>query len=275
MSPAHAPSPVPASGYVVVAVGGTDPAPAARWAAREARRNGATVHLLQVARTVLALEPGRAALRAATAACHEEGGEHVAVRSEQVVGEPTEVLTEAAAGARLVVTGRRGSTSWHGSTSVSAALAARTDAPLCVVPPSWSRRRHHLVAVGLAPGRPDRLALTEAVRRARLEHAVLRVLVYRTSSLAPGPEEDPRVLRRRAEEVLAECGGDACDVEVSVDTGHPSSQLLAVAPTADLLVLGRRRHGGDPLTFLGPVARAVLPWADCPVVLARPEPPGN
>ncbi len=258
-------------GSVVVAVGGPDPRPSARWAAGEAARTGATVHLLQVARNELALEQGRAALRTATAACREEAGDDLVLRIEQVVGDPTELVLGASSRARLLVTGRRDSASWHGTASLSAALADRAGVPLCVVPPSWSARRHGLVAVGLAPERPDRLALTEAVRRARLERAVLRVLVLRPGTLAPEHDEGPEALRRRATQVLAECGGDACDVEVSVDTGHPSSQLLAAARTADVLVVGRRLHGGDPATYLGPVARAVLPWAECPIVLSRPD----
>ena len=258
-------------GRVLVAVGGSHPGPAARWAAREAARGGGTVHLLQVAATALAREQGRAALRTAAAACRDEAGDRVTVEAEQVVGDPAEVLVAAAPAARLVVTGRRDSTSWHSTSSVSAALADLTDVAMCVVPPSWSAPRRSLVAVGLDPERPDRAAVTEAVRRARLARAVLRVLVNRPGSLAPDPAEGLDELRRRAHEVVTECGGDACDVEVSVVEGHPASGLLAAARSADLLVLGRREHRGGPATYLGPVARAVLPWAECPVVLSRPE----
>ena len=271
-SPATAdPTHAPPRARVLVAVGSSDPGSAARWAAREAVRGGSTVHLLQVAPTTLARELGRTALRTAAAACFDEVGARVRVEPEQAVGHPPEVLVAAAPAARLVVTGRRDSSSWHSTGSVSAALADLTDVAMCVVPPSWSAPRRSLVAVGLDPDRPDRAALTEAVRRARLGRAVLRVLVHRPGSLAPDPAAGPDALRRRAQEVLAECGGDACDVEVSVDEGHPSSGLLAAARTADLLVLGRREHRGGPARYLGPVARAVLPWAECPVVLSRPE----
>ncbi len=95
--------------------------------------------------------------------------------------------------------------------------------------------------------------------------AVLRVLVYRPGSLAPDHGDGTDDLRRRAHrQLLAECGGDACDVEVTVGAGHPASQLLEVAASTDLLVLGRRRHGGEHATYLGPVARAVLPGRSAP-----------
>lgn len=257
---------------VVVAVGGTDPGSPARWAAREAARTGGTVHLLQVAPHDMARAAGTAALRTATAACHDEAGDRVTVEVEQVVGDPAQAVLDACPDARLVVTGRRGSTSWHSSASVSADLAGRAHRPVCVVPPSWGGTRHHVVAVGLDPEHPDRACLTEAVRRARLEHAVLRVLVCRPGSLATDHGADTDDLRRRAEALLSECGGDACEAEVTVGSGHPASRLREVAAATDLLVLGRRPHAGEHATYLGPVARAVLPWAASPVLLTGPGP---
>lgn len=264
--------PTSARAHVLVAVGGSDPGSAARWAAREARRSGTTVRLLHVAPHDLALEPGRVALRTAADVCRHESGDRVAVEAEQAVGDPVQVLLDASRDARLVVTGRRGSTSWHSTASISAELAARSPAPVCVVPPSWRATAQGVVGVGLDPGRPDRRSLTEAVRRARLEHAVLRVLVCRPGSLAPDHGDETDDLRHRAHAVLADCGGDACDVEVTVGAGHPASQLLEMAASTDLLVLGRRRHGGEHATYLGPVALAVLSRAVCPVLLGSPEP---
>lgn len=257
---------------VVVAVGGSDPGSAARWGAREAARTGATVRLLHVAPHDPALAQGREALRLAAAACRDEVGDRVRIEEQQVVGDLGATLPGACHDARLVVTGRRSSASWHSTSSVSAQLAGRLDLPVCVVPPSWTSSSRGVVDVGLTPGGHDHRALTEAVRRARLQRAALRVLVCRPGSLAPDPTDSDDVLRRRALAALDEAGGDACDVEVDVSSGHPASQLLEATTTADLLVLGRRRRHGEHATYLGPVARAVLPWAACPVLLARPGP---
>jgi nucleotide-binding universal stress UspA family protein len=63
----------------------------------------------------------------------------------------------------------------------------------------------------------------------------------------------------------------AIDAEVVVHPGRAVEAILAAAEGADLLVIGRH----DPLvpygSHIGPVARAVLREATCPVLLASPE----
>ena len=60
--------------------------------------------------------------------------------------------------------------------------------------------------------------------------------------------------------------------EVVVHPGRAVEAILDAAQGADLLVIGRH----DPLvpygSHIGPVARAVLREATCPVLLASPHP---
>jgi hypothetical protein len=82
----------------------------------------------------------------------------------------------------------------------------------------------------------------------------------------------------RATGAIATCWrGSTCEaegVEVVVEASHglAAEVLLEVGRTAELLVVGRH----DPLvpvgSHIGPVARAVLQDATCPVLLANPSP---
>jgi nucleotide-binding universal stress UspA family protein len=64
----------------------------------------------------------------------------------------------------------------------------------------------------------------------------------------------------------------ATDADVRVEQGRASEVLVEAAAGADLLVIGRH----DPLvpigSHIGPVARAVLRGASCPVLLTTPRP---
>ena len=62
------------------------------------------------------------------------------------------------------------------------------------------------------------------------------------------------------------------EVDVQVRPGRPADVLLETSAGAQLLVVGRH----DPLlpigSHIGPVTRAVLREATCPVLLADPTP---
>jgi nucleotide-binding universal stress UspA family protein len=64
----------------------------------------------------------------------------------------------------------------------------------------------------------------------------------------------------------------ATDADVRVEQGRASEVLVESSTGAELLVIGRH----DPLvpigSHIGPVARAVLREATCPVLLATPRP---
>ncbi len=57
------------------------------------------------------------------------------------------------------------------------------------------------------------------------------------------------------------------DIVYSPVHGHPAEELIERSATADLLVVGRRGHGGFKQMLLGSVSRDVVQHAACPVVV--------
>ena len=79
----------------------------------------------------------------------------------------------------------------------------------------------------------------------------------------------------RAGEILAETvvkafGADTPDnVETRLVQGHPRRTLLEESRNADLLVVGRRGHGGFGGLLLGSVSSALVAHAHCPVLVVH------
>lgn len=78
------------------------------------------------------------------------------------------------------------------------------------------------------------------------------------------------------EEVLGDFRERYPDVRIRVDVVHeqPAAALVAASASADRLLLVRPAHGGA-LHHLGPVARAVLREARCPVEVLAPSGPAD
>ncbi|HEX5946111.1 MAG TPA: universal stress protein [Acidimicrobiales bacterium] len=68
---------------------------------------------------------------------------------------------------------------------------------------------------------------------------------------------------------VAELGGPAPDVQVTILPGGPSVTLVEVAEGADLVVVGSHGRTGLSRLMLGSVAMAVVNHAPCPVVVVR------
>jgi nucleotide-binding universal stress UspA family protein len=51
--------------------------------------------------------------------------------------------------------------------------------------------------------------------------------------------------------------------------GQPADVLLAQAPDAELIVVGRRGLGGFKTLLLGSVSQQVVHYASCPVVVVN------
>ena len=59
------------------------------------------------------------------------------------------------------------------------------------------------------------------------------------------------------------------NVEVRLAQGHPRHVLIEESKSADMLVLGRRGHGGFGGLLLGSVSSACVAHAHCPVLVVH------
>lgn len=284
---------------VVVAVGHETIDGALTFAAGEAVRARCGLHLVHVAH-LLAQGPemplvvetnleraGRQALNAALERTHAivEG---VPVTTELRVGGVVPTLIEMAENARMVVLERRDLSSMMRvvTRSVSSGVAARARVPVVSVPAHWSPTRTHgdfpTVTVGVDV--PERAAsvLRAAAAEAKSRGAVLHVL--HTWSF-PSAYDDIILVRTENEEWAARAkaeiqsaidtlGDDLAAVPVRIEAhhAHAADALIEASRETELLVIGRH----DPLvplgSHLGPIARAVLREAACPVLLVDPRP---
>jgi nucleotide-binding universal stress UspA family protein len=135
------------------------------------------------------------------------------------------------------------------------------------------------IVVGVDGSAESVAALRWACRQASLSaaevHAVLaleaachRVASYavpaaRQASGSWGAARD--VLRRSVSEAASLFPG--VSVRTEITEGLAARVLLDHAAHADMLVLGRTSHGPDPYRGAGPVIRACLRAAPCPVVI--------
>jgi nucleotide-binding universal stress UspA family protein len=79
----------------------------------------------------------------------------------------------------------------------------------------------------------------------------------------------------RAGEILQEAVGKAfgaekpANVETRLVQGHPRHTLLEASRDADMIVVGRRGHGGFGGLLLGSVSSALVAHAHCPVLVVH------
>jgi nucleotide-binding universal stress UspA family protein len=148
--------------------------------------------------------------------------------------------------------------------------------------PARTRGDFPTVTVGLdVPERAEQVLRAAAVE-AKARGAVLYVLHTWTF---PVVHDDVILTRTESEEWNAhetaeiQSAIDTLDddfagvpVQIAVRHGHAADALIEASRETDLLVIGRH----DPLvpigSHLGPIARAVLREAECPVLLADPRP---
>jgi nucleotide-binding universal stress UspA family protein len=120
-------------------------------------------------------------------------------------------------------------------------------------------------------------ALRWALNEARLRHDTVDVIhgwhvpyVSDTAGMIPYPGE---LLQESAESVLADVlaavASDAEGVTVTshIEQGTGAPILIEASKHADLLVVGRRGHGGFVSLVMGSVAQHVAAHACCPVVI--------
>lgn len=205
-----------------------------------------------------------------------------AVTTRAVPGAPVAALLEAAERAGLVVVGKRGLGGFSrvivGSTSI--ALAGRSPVPVAVVPGSWDVhvRTDRPVVLGVDPFRTDREPTELAFHRAaRLRVPLVAVHGWEApavhswdadmvaGALSAHEQESERLF----DALLATWSARHPEVLVRPMRRHrhPANALLEAAEGAQVVVLGRHEPGLLGGFALGSVARAVLHYAETPVIV--------
>ena len=281
---------------IVVGVGPEEFESALAFAAAEAVRAGCGLHLVHaVDLTPIPADHvlipaadveawGAARLAEAVKVADDLVGDAVPVTHELVRGTPVGALVEVGRTARMVVLEHRhlSRLSRIVNRTVAGGVAAHLRVPVVAVPSGWRPDGEpRVVVAGVdVPERADevlRAALAEAHGRGaqlRLVHSWSIPAPYESSFTAEEVRGWSDSARAEVCAALDRVGdlSAATDADVRVDQGRASEVLVECSAGAELLVIGRH----DPLvpigSHIGPVARAVLREATCPVLLATPRP---
>jgi nucleotide-binding universal stress UspA family protein len=166
--------------------------------------------------------------------------------------------------------------------SISNGVASRAHVPVVSVPAGWSATStvRNLVTVGVEdPATATevvRAGLREGARRSatvRLLHCWWFIEPYDDAVFT---DDKVRAENKRADarvrEALGPLTAEAPGVEVDVRVRHrrPADQLVEESQHSRLLVVGRRDPRIPFGSHLGPVAKAVLREASCPVMVVGP-----
>ncbi|MBP2326608.1 nucleotide-binding universal stress UspA family protein [Kibdelosporangium banguiense] len=282
---------------VVVGIDGSSSAlDAARWAAREATRRGAPLHLISAfgwSGTRHLGDPGlgnyhetmlrttwEAVSMAAKAAAEAAGGVEI---SELVNnGFPVPLLVTESRQAGLIVIGDRGLGGFTSLLvgSVAVGLAARAECPVVVV-----RGERPLdtgpVVVGIDGSPVSEAALAFAFDAADSRNVPLIAVHAWTDSVfdaAVAPLLDWDAIETEERRLLAErlAGWSEKYPDVAVQRvvvrDRPAHALIGQAAHAQLVVVGSHGRGSAAGLVLGSVSHAVLHHSPCPVAFVRPEP---
>jgi nucleotide-binding universal stress UspA family protein len=287
---------------IVVGVDGSPQSRVAlQWAVREARRSGCVV-----VDAVLAYGSGLAWIDVGSDAeplivKHSAGqaketlheaiddaelppSQDVRVNPLTIMGDPAAVLPDVARDADLLVVGSRGRGGFTGLLfgSVSQRCAERSECPVVivrsdhasVVDESVGRR----VVVGVDGSSQSRRALEWAVEVSDAGDEVGAVLAYDRGVAWVVADPDIEMAAASAREDLARSVLDAsvgavaappdgAHVTAQVVPGEPWRVLVEQSEPADLLVVGRRGHGGFAGLLLGSVSRRCAERSACPVAI--------
>ncbi|MER5469050.1 universal stress protein [Streptomyces sp. NPDC002935] len=197
----------------------------------------------------------------------------LAVTALAVAGSPVRALAHHGRSAELTVVGGRGSGVLGGlvAGSVSRRLAARTRGPLLVVRGAqgapggavllWTEGERDVEAAAFAFAEAERRGARLCVLRAEAS----RYAKARRQALVP---DDGACRSLRAERPLSRPGGESPAWPGSLPPSRPVRALLEATRGAAVVVVGVQHRGHRP----GPVARALLRHAHCPVVIVPDAP---
>ncbi len=277
---------------LVVAIGPDGHEAALQFAVAEARRSGCAVHLLHVLELPAgdayvgvyggALDSAKKVLDDALSRAEELAVEDVAVTGELIdSGWVVEDLVRRSEGASLLVMQHRALSRVQRvfTRSIVHGVAGRSLVPVISVPEGWTpdREPQGVVTAGVQDPVEAPALLRAGFEEARTRAADLVVLhawwlasgfdvvvvdkAVRDEWAARGHEE--------LQPVLAPLREEFPDVQVTVHVQHAPviEAVLDAAEVSDVLVLGRRHHLLPARSHLGPVARAALDHATCPVLI--------
>jgi nucleotide-binding universal stress UspA family protein len=213
---------------------------------------------------------------------HDEAAGH---STEVLSGRPAAKLAKTAAGATMLVVGRRGTGPLArlliGSTAEAVAHLAK--GPVVVVPDRWQPRRPGApVVVGVDESEETDSAIAFAVEAAAEREAPLRLVrvwdlpalyTWDAGSVTDRYDSWLEETDRRLQAVADTWRIKHPELEIQAETrrGHPVAGLVAAVEEteAELLVLGGRNRSRLSEMLLGSVARGVLHHAPCPVAIVH------
>jgi nucleotide-binding universal stress UspA family protein len=285
---------------IVVGADGSEPSLLAiGWAADEAARRGASLHVVYAVAPWLfdaPDDPGAAQVRErmlrdgqgivdAAVARARERAPGLEVTGEQTGGQAAEVLVERARDALMLVAGSRGAGGLAGLVLGSVAMQVATYAPCpVVVVRAAEPSGHGEVVVGVDGSPAGAGAVGFAFEEASVRGVRLRALLAWLHPVSAGPGDmvplvyDREILaageRRLLAESLAGWRAKYPDVEVVAEAvrGRAARVLAEASVHAGLLVVGSRGRGGFAGLLLGSVGHAMLLRAHCPVAIVPGRP---
>ncbi|MCG8656049.1 MULTISPECIES: universal stress protein [unclassified Yimella] len=275
---------------------------ALEWAASEARRSGDKLRVVSATAMPTFADAGagvmidRQVIEDGAVEMAKIGAEKASalgasdVEPHHSLGNPAEILVEAAEGARVIVLGSRGRGPVLSALlgSVSYAVAAHAKCPVVVVrADAPSVGPQHPIVVGVDDSKPSQRALAMACEVAAERGAPLHLVAVWSqpaATIAAASYVDGAVLMTAGEgihqAVEAELRGTAdrlrtdhpdLSITAEVIEGDPASALAAEADRvgASMLAIGTRGRGGFRGMMLGSVSHGVLHSAKCPVAIVR------
>jgi nucleotide-binding universal stress UspA family protein len=277
---------------LVVAIGADGYEAALQFAVAEARRTGRPLHLVHVLQLPSGeayagvyggmLDTAKSTLDEAVVRAEELAGDDVPVTAELVDnGWVVDDLVRRGDTASTLVMQHRAMSRIKRIFTISMVhgAAGRTRVPVISVPEGWDPQREDKGFVTAAVQDPVEApallrAAFEEARSRRAELVVLHAWWLASGFDVVVVDESVRAewAARSREElaaVLTPLESEFPDVHVAVRVRHapPVEAVLDAAEGSDLLVLGRRHHLLPWGTHLGPVARAALDHAACPVLM--------
>lgn len=286
---------------VVVGIDGSSSAMrAARWAAAEAHRRSASLHLLHCDVKSLVVVPdipvvpphdvflenvrdhAEASLRQAKddVLAAVPG---VVVETEFRMGAPATALIDFSRHAEMIVLGSRGLGGYTGLLigSVAVAVSGHASCPVAVVRGEHEAVGTEAIVVGVDGSSYSAATLAYAFEVAAAREVPLRAVhawhsLVRDEAWAPRPTDGGRALLQADEErLLTETLAGWCEkypdvvVQQFAPLDKPVRALLSHAERAQLVVVGARGRGGFLGLLLGSTSQHLIQHSPCPVVIAR------